>query len=784
MKRPIVQAGLLFVLLLGLTLAMTWPLALHMSDHVVSAAYFWDAYTNTMLMGARARTVLGIGPGGIYEDYFFAPIGHTLAFNENLFGLSLLFLPFYALTHNPLLSYNLVLLLSLTLSACFALLLVRRVTGSGLAGMLAGVAFAFCPYAFFEMGRIQLVATQWIPLFFFFLHRVAERKRLRDLAGVGFAYAMQVGTCLYYAMFMLPLGVLFGALLFARNRPFSRRFVLHAGAVASVTAGLIASMVFPYFAARKKFGLTRSEDFAQDFDGKLSFLFHVHPTNKLLTFLHHLPMSEEGAHEEVAFPGFTLVLLTLVALVVGLLVGLRQVRPRMRMLGACYVLVNAGLALGLVLVTHSMLTGALVIAGVAVLWARLLPGVTLLSPRVSPWFWLLLLALTLFLGFTPLAYHGKMVHGLYYYLHTYVPGFNGIRKVSRQAVMVALGFAVLGGLGAADLFARVRRTALRHTLFGALLLGLLLELRNAPLELTSVPAGATVPSVYRFIARQKGHAPIAVIPTSWGQQRFVGPRGLALHNYLALFHGRRTINGKSSWIPPITHLFNRTSRNLPNDAALRVLQILHPQFLVVHAGDLDPGFASRLLENFERRPAVLKRVYQDGDDFVYELQKDSDPTLGLLSTPVLDEQRLERIDRRHIGITASRASRQAVLALDGDPTTKWTTGRPQAVGDFVELTLDQPREIAALELTDYELTFDAPPAFKLEASEDGRSYRTVFVRPRIRIYSDQIYHPKHFSFRVKLPAPVHARHLRLTLLEGFPQRYFTIYEVQLWGVKP
>ena len=180
----------------AVTVAMTWPLCLHMADHVISATYFWDAYTNTMLMGSRVRNALGTGPGGIYDNYFFAPLANTVAFNENLFGLSLLFAPFYIVTRNPLLSYNLVLLLSLTLSGYFAFLLVRRLSGSALAGFIAGVAFAFCPYAFFEIGRIQLVATQWIPLFFLFMHRSAEHKRLRDLAGLGFAYAMQVGTCL------------------------------------------------------------------------------------------------------------------------------------------------------------------------------------------------------------------------------------------------------------------------------------------------------------------------------------------------------------------------------------------------------------------------------------------------------------------------------------------------------------------------------------------------------------------------------------------------------------
>jgi hypothetical protein len=350
--------------------------------------------------------------------------------------------------------------------------------------------------------------------------------------------------------------------------------------------------------------------------------------------------------------------------------------------------------------------------------------------------------------------------------------------------MVALCFTVLAGLGAAALFTRLRPPSLRYPSFALLLAGLLLELRNAPVELTLVPAGRSIPSVYRFIAEQPGHRPIAIVPSSWGQRLFTGPRGLAMHNYLAVSHGRRIFNGKSSWIPPSTHLFQRSTRQLPSGAAVRILQILRPEFFVVHGSDMDPRFARFLTDNLDQRTDILKRVYRDGDDSVYALLPSHDRSLGLLPTPSIDAQRFERIAQRHLKMSASRFSRHGSRALDGDPKTHWTTGRPQLVGDSVELTLDQPADVAAIDFTDYDMTFDAPAAFKIEVSEDGKTYRTVFERPRLRIYYDQVYHPKHFLFRVKLETPVRARRVRLTLLEAMPERYWTIYEAQLWTPKP
>jgi hypothetical protein len=782
--HPLARHALVLGALLAIMVAMTWPLGAHLSDHVLGATYHWDAYTNTMLMGSRVRNALGIGPGGIYDNFFFAPIPDTVAFNENLFGLSLLFAPFYLLTWSPLLAYNSVLLLSLTLSAYFTFLLVRRLSGSGPAGLLAGIGFALCPYAFFELGRIQLVATQWIPLFFLFLHRAAEHKRGRDLAGLGFAYAMQVGTCLYYAMFLLPLAALAAALLARRHGPFRMRFGLQAAAVGLATATAILGMVFPYFSTRRRFGLIRSEDFAQDFDGKLAFLLHVHPTNKLLTFLHHLPATDEGAHEEIAFPGFTLALLCAAAVVAGLGDAYRRTpaaaRGRLLLALPLYCGLAATAALVASALAHSFLAGGLVVLAAALSSRRVLRGTAPLAPPAAQWLWLLLLSVALFLGFEPFSYHGQVVRGLYYYLHAHVPGFDGIRKVSRQAVMVSLCFAVFSGFGTAALLGALRSAVARHSVFALLLVGLLAELRNAPVALVQTPAGETVPKAYRFIARQPGREPIAILPTSFGLSLFAGARGLAMHNYLSLFHGRRMINGKSSWIPASTHLFQRGARELPSTASLRILQILRPRFLVVHRDDMTRPFARRLVTELDRQSELFRSVYRDDTSTVYELLPNPDPTLGLLPTPVMNEGHFTRIDRKHLTLTTSEAQSQAGLALDGNLDTRWATGRAQRAGDSIELSLDQPREVAALDFTDYQLTFDNPGAFKLEASDDGEHYRTIFVRPHIRLYYAQVYRPSHFLFRVVLPAPVRLRKLRLTLLEAMPDRWWSIYEVQLW----
>jgi hypothetical protein len=771
----------------AMSVAMTWPLAAHLRNHVLHAKYHWDAYTNTMLMGARVNALLG--KLDLYESYFFAPIRDTIAFNENLFGLSLLFAPFYLLSRNPLFAYNIVLLLSLTLSGYFTFLLVRRLSGSGMAGFLAGTLFAFSPYALFEMGRIQLVATQWMPLFFLFMYRVAETRRVPDMVGLGIAYVMQVGTCLYYAMFMLPIAALLGIWLTVQCRPFPRGFWLRLAGVGLASGATLVAMVGPYFGTRKRFSLLRTESFAEDFDGKLSFLLNVHPTNKLLTFLHHEPATIQGAHEEIAFPTFTVTALCLVALFTSAIATARPLlaagRWRRLLSGAGFGLCSLAAACAATLATRSMLTGAAVVLVAAVGWRYLCnPG----APRASAltqWFWALLLTLLLFLGLAPLEYQDEVVRGLYYYLHTGVPGFNGIRKVSRQAVMLMLCFAVLSGFGLAIVLRWLARPWARSGVFGVLLLGLALEVRTAPMALAEVAAEGTVPKAYHFIREQPGKAgkdaPIAIAPAGAGKHLFQGERGRALHNYLALYHGRRTLNGKSSWIPPVTKAVHTAIGYLPSDSAIRVLQLLGPQFLVVHTWDIaDSRRVPEMLMGLGLHKD-LEQVYSVDGDYVYEVRDTHDPSLGLLPTPTIDEENNIPLRAKHIQILTNRNQQNAYKAIDGNPKTPWRSGKQrfQTPGDWMEFKLDRPRELVAIDFLHFKDVFEAPAAFKIQTINGG-VYNTVLERPRLRFYHDQVHRPTQFVMRVVFDKPVRTDRLRLRLLEGVPGQKWAAHEVRLW----
>lgn len=761
----------------GASVLMTWPLALKSTDHVLAAAYYWDAYTNTMIMAGHVDALLGRAPLTLYDNYFFAPLPHSIVFNENLFGLSLLFAPFYLLSTNPLWAYNMTLLASLALSAFFTSLLVRRLSGSAWAGAIAGLTFAFCPYVFFELGRLQLVATQWIPACFLLLHRAVESARTRDLFGLGVCYLLQIGTCLYYAMFLVPLLGLTCVVLLVRQRPLTRWYAKLGAAGFGV--GLVAlAMVYPYFAARGSFDLERSLAFAGSYDGELGFFGNVHPTNHTLTALHHdSPM--RGAHEQIAFPGLTVLLLALSAVVIATLEALRRPDARMLLMaGARWAGVVAVAALGTAL-SHSMLTGALVFAGAA--WAqRLWRGPQLFSGVYGLYVAVALLAVAMFVGLTPFAFDGERVRGLYYYFHTYFPGWSGIRKVSRQAVMTTFALVVVASYGSRWLLSRLQSSRSRTWATASVLVFAAWELRCFPHAVQPVWAGASLPQAYAFMATLPAQDLVAALPQSAGARVFRGDAGLAYHNYLMTYHRHRSVNGQSSWQPPATELADRALRALPDPGAQRILQSLGVAHLLVHGADLEPNRRD-LLERLNADPDRYERVFADGLDAVFTFKPVSAASLELLETPPLPRA-ARVIPSAAVRATANQRPERAARAVDAEPRSAWSSDRVQTPGDYLELRLDKPRTIVAIEIENDWNLVQVPFSFELSVS-DGANWRRVFSQPELRVYKDLVYEPKDFVVRVVLSEPVTTDRLRLTVQQAAPVP-LTIHELRLYTNEP
>ena len=167
------------VLLLSIVLSvvLTYPLAFHLADAVEDRQ---DALLNVWITAWDGRQILTNSPH-LFDANIFAPYARTLAYSELLLGNGLLALPITAATGNPVLGYNVPLLLSFVLSGFGTYLLVLQLTRSTGAGIVAGLIFAFSSYRLTNLAQAQLLTTQWLPFALLSLYQLVIRPRPRHV---------------------------------------------------------------------------------------------------------------------------------------------------------------------------------------------------------------------------------------------------------------------------------------------------------------------------------------------------------------------------------------------------------------------------------------------------------------------------------------------------------------------------------------------------------------------------------------------------------------------------
>ena len=193
----------------------------------------------------RVAEALRSGQSIFNDPQLNYPDGLLLAATDVPF-LSMLGAAPWTTLFGPVFGYNLIILLSHFLSGYFAYLWILRLTNSRLAGLIAGLGFLLAPYRIaHSYGHLQLVSTQFLPLFFWSLDNVLQsptpkRRNLVLLALAAFAVGF---SSQYYLAISLLCGVIYT--LFTAPR---LKYLIYQGwkVALSVAAGALISS-YPYF---------------------------------------------------------------------------------------------------------------------------------------------------------------------------------------------------------------------------------------------------------------------------------------------------------------------------------------------------------------------------------------------------------------------------------------------------------------------------------------------------------------------------------------------------------
>ena len=341
----------------------------------------------------------------------------------------------------------------------------------------------------------------------------------------------------------------------------------------------------------------------------------------------------------------------------------------------------------------------------------------------------------------------KLGPGPYAAFFRWVPGFRSVRYPERLSILLILGLAPMVAIGLDRLSHRLGKPVV--VVLGGILF---LEHLSIPLQLAHLPTGDETPEVYRWIAKDPGAKVVAEVPTT----RFKGERADADPMYYSTVHWKRTVQGFTGHFPPAYNFLRWRLFHFPDQEAVSFLEKLGVDTVVVHPDDgLSVGADPRWTRTGPTR---------DGD-ILLRLNRSA----GLQFTPLPDAQpALLEIDPE--GWKARTNLRGASRAIDGDPTTFWSTETMQREHYFIAVSFPSVRKPARISMMlgdrrQFPMRFEV-----LGLLEDRTWARLPFDRAAVyeRLFTQLLYDPLSASVDVELREPrVWELMIRITETDGF-----------------
>lgn len=246
--RRFAVASLAFV---AATVALTFPQALNLTNQV---GQHYDALFSVWRLSWIAHQ-LPRDPAQLFNANIFYPEPLTLAFSDALLFQGVIAAPLLWVGLNPVLVHNLLLLATFVASGVAMFWVVRELTRSSAAGLVAGMVFAFQPYRFGHYTQLEVLSGWWIPLAFWMFERAMRSASVRHWVLLGVIVALQTWSSIYYGVFLVCALVILIATRILRGVDVPLvamgRGVAIGGLVASV---LVVPYLLPYLQTREIVG--------------------------------------------------------------------------------------------------------------------------------------------------------------------------------------------------------------------------------------------------------------------------------------------------------------------------------------------------------------------------------------------------------------------------------------------------------------------------------------------------------------------------------------------------
>jgi hypothetical protein len=697
---------------------------------------------------------------GWWQFPIFYPTRDALAFSEHLLGLSVVATPIEWVTHDSLVTYNLVALLTNPLCGVAMYALVWRLTRNASAAFLAGLAYAFAPYRVSQAPHIQMLAVFWAPIALLGLHAYLETRNRRWLIVYGAAWLLQLLANNYYVFFFSLLIGLWVAWFVLARRDWR---ALGAITLATVIAALpLAPILYKYLEVHTAHAFVRNLDEIQFFSADVGAVLCA---PALLTFWGWVRI--ECRPEGELFPGVALVLLSCVAGLAVIVMGMRTLpAPRRAILVRRVCLVIGGYYL--VVVCSILLFGPwrFFIGPLAVSARSMGRPVAIGAPALTIafgiWLWFkrqsaaasaltfyVLSAIVLWtLSWGP---HLRWMEQLTdipgpFSLLMYVPGVNGLRVPARFWALAVLCLSVGAGIVVAELFAKRSRIAAALTPFLAIAL-----LTDGWAYMPAAPAPTAPVRPSDVAGRLVMTLPVDDVPTDIAA------------TYHAAVGGWRSVNGYSGYITNYYPAM-KTALETQDPGLFTPFQAYGELDVLVPAQDT-------AINAFLREQPAAHVVARTDEWIDYRLPRAGAPTDGRSAG-----------SRVAVASVMAECGRESLpMALDGVRDTGWTCYSEGGREQIFDIDLGRLVTVGSVVMS-LAQHYDAyPSTLELTTSLDGIRWEPAFSGSLLaQMIRGGLEDPE--SLRLTVPiAPRLARHIRMRHPAAPKPYYWWMSELEVWS---
>jgi hypothetical protein len=489
------------------------------------------------------------GWNAFWNAPIFYPAPNTFAYSETMLPVAIVHWPL-RLVFGDVAALNLISLGAWVLSSWCTYRLARRFVAHWGAAFVAALAYTYAVVRLVHQLHFQLViGGALVPLVLLLLLRLLDAPTYRRGIELGLAFAALTLTASYFgAMMAIVVAIVSGGWLVTLPGGERRRCVVSLAAAAGVIAVLVLPIGVQYLR------LQQHPEFRRGFDpvagAHLDDFLAAGPTSYVLGHVPQIaPRSHSGQRtiENRLFPG----MIALGFGVVGAVVLVREARRR-------------GLRRGR--------TRALMLVSVA--------GATCLVLSFGDWF----------------RFRGHRVFLPFVAFRHLVPGFAGIRAVSRLALAAELALVLCAAVGIDALLARWRGPV--RVLVALVLAGLVCAEAALGLYFVRVPTSRDDGGV-DVALRARPHGVVVELPILGITRGVLWPFVEAPRQFVALRDGNPRVNGYSGFEPKGFDEESATLNTFPSAGALAEARRLDVRYVVLRTslvGTLTPGSLTSTLD--------------------------------------------------------------------------------------------------------------------------------------------------------------------------------------------